>query len=567
MKSLHNISQLLIIIAIVFFINILANYYHGYIDLTEEKRHTLSKSTAEVVKKVDDVMFIRVLLEGKFPAGFKRLQQATRTLLNDFIDINTRIEYVFEDPSEGSVKDVKSRRDQLSKDGINPTNLRFLDGDEYVQKAIYPYALITYHGKFSAVNLLQEQAPGMNEDQTLNKSIELLEYKFVNIFQKLQSETRSNIVFTSGQGELPVQNTIRLERHLRQYYNTGRINLDSVTILDKAIDVVIVAGPREEFSNQDKFKLDQYLMNGGKIIWLIDKTDASLDSINKHRFYVPTPYNLGIDDLLFKYGIRLKPDFVLDLESTRIPQITGQQGSEPQTTMHKWYYHILAQGNNNHPIVKNLDRVQMKFPSTIDTLKTKTGVQFTTLLTSSPHSRFQMSPVRLNFEILKSAPDMSKFTKGKQLVGVLMEGEFPSLYENRVSAEFSKSLEKLGQTFKSISVPTTQIVITDSDFMKNEVNYRDNSAEPIGFDIWEQKVFPGNKDFILNSIEYMLDENGILESRAKEIKLRMLDVVRTKQEKSYWQLLNIVLPLVLLTLFGLIYNFIRRRKYGRRKSQ
>ena len=543
-------------------INVIANYYHGYIDLTEERRFTLSESTERVVSQLDDVMYVNVLLDGEFPGGFKRLQQATRDLLEDLSDINSNIQYSFEDPSDGTVEEIKQRRDALAKDGINPTSLKFLDGDQYIQKAIYPYALITYKGRFSAVNLLQEQAPGLDEEQLLNRSIELLEYKFANILQKTQSERKGTIAFTAGQGELSVNNTIRLERHLRQYYNTGRIYLDSIVSLDSAIDLLIVAGPRETFSEKDKFKIDQYLMNGGKIIWLIDKMDASLDSISKYRFYVPQEYELNLDDQLFKYGLRIMPNFILDLESTRIPQVTGEQGGSAQQTMFKWYYHVLGQGVGNHPVVKNLDRVLVKFPSSIDTLKTKTGIRHTPILSSSQYTRIQLNPVRLNFEILKVPADPSKFTKGKQLIGVLSEGQFPSLFENRVSAAMQSTLAEIGQEFKAVSVPTKQIVITDSDFMKNEVNYRDQSAEPIGFDIWEQQVYPANKDFILNSIEYMLDENGILDSRAKEIKLRLLDSVKTKQDKTYWQMLNLGLPILLLLIFGLLYRYIRKRRYG-----
>lgn len=561
-KSLQNISQFLILVAIILVVNVIANYYHGYVDLTEEGRYTLSKSTEKVAANLDDVMYVNVLLDGEFPSGFKRLQQATRDLLEDLSDINNNIQYSFEDPSDGTVDEIKKRRDELAKDGVNPTSLQFFDGDQRIQKAIYPYALITYKGRFSAVNLLQEQAPGLDEEQVLNRSIELLEYKFANILQKTQSERKGTIAFTAGQGELGVDNTIRLERHLRQYYSTGRIYLDSIVTLDSQIDLLIVAGPRETFSDKDKFKIDQYLMNGGKIIWLIDKMDASLDSISKYKFYVPQEYDLNLDDQLFKYGVRIMPDFVLDFESTRIPQITGEQGGQAQQTMLKWYYHVLSQGVGKHPMVKNLDRVLVKFPSSIDTLQTKTNISHTPLLTSSQYTRIQMNPVRLNFEILKVPADPSKFTKGKQLIGVLLEGRFPSLFENRVSASMEQALQQIGQEYKPLSLPTKQIVISDSDFMKNEVNYRDQSAEPIGFDIWERQTFPANKDFILNCIEYMLDENGILDSRAKEIKLRLLDSVKTKEDKTYWQMLNIGLPLLLLFLFGIIYRIIRKRRFG-----
>jgi len=350
---------------------------------------------------------------------------------------------------------------------------------------------------------------------------------------------------------------------LENFYNVGRLHLDSLIVIDQELDLLIVAAPKEQMDDKTKFKLDQYIMNGGKVIWLLEKLTADLDSINKYRFYVPEDIITGVDELLFKYGARIQPNLVLDLECTAIPQVVGQQDGKPQTLLYKWYYHPLALANQNHPIGKNLDRINMFFPSSIDTLKTKHKVTKTPILTTSPYSRYQLNPVRLNFEILKYPPQQDQFDKGTQTLGLLLEGEFESVFVNRITPGFQAGLDELNIQFQAKSVPTKQIVIADVDFMKNRINPRTNSADPIGFNVWEQKVFDGNKDFILNAIEYMLDDNGVLDSRSKEVKLRLLDAVKTKQERKKWQFINIGLPLLFLALFGLVFNFIRRRRYSR----
>lgn len=562
MKKLQGYLQLIIIVAIIILINVIAQYFHGYIDLTEEKRYTLSESTIRVTEGVDDILFIRVLLDGDFPAGFKRLQQATEELLEDLNDINPNIQYIFEDPSEGTVDDIKSRREQLAKDGIVPTNLNYFDGKEYVQKGIYPYALISYKGRFSAVSLLQEQGAGQDENEVLNKSVELLEYKFANMFQKIQDGARKNILILSGHDELPPVKTIRLESDLSQYYNIGRLDLDTLAFIPEQVDLILAMSPKKPFSEQEKFKIDQYVMNGGKVIWMIDKMDVTLDSINKHRFYIPNVHDLNIDDLLFKYGVRIQPNLILDLESSSIPQIVGQQGGKAQTALFKWYYHPLATPQGTHPIVKNIGRVNTQFPSTIDTLRTSTPVQKTVLLASSDYSRMQLLPTRLNFEILKSAPETDKFNKGSQPIAVLLEGRFPSLFKNRMTQDFVKNYEQLDRKVKDESVETKQMVISDADFAKNVLNYQTQQAEPIGYNSWDRKFYEGNRAFILNAVEFMLDKSGVLESRSKDIKLRLLDKVRTEKEATKWQIINIVLPILFILIFGLLYGFVRRKRYG-----
>ncbi len=560
----NNIVRIVLFLGLLIAINIISSYINGYIDLTEDKRFTLTEPTKKVIKNFEDHVYIKVLLDGDFPSGFKRLQTATKDLLDDFRALNPNIHYVFEDPTAGSRQEVIDRRDKLAKHNIIPTSLQYYDGTQTVTKAIYPYAIINLGERQTAVQLLEEQQPGLDENIVLNNSVALLEYKIADALQKLQDVEPKTIIFTDGSGELPVQSTYALEKSLRKFHNTGRIVLDSVVNLSTKIDLLIVAAPTKPINQKNLFKIDQYIMNGGKVIWMIEKLDADLDSIAKYKFYVPRDIVSGVDELLFKYGVRVESNLIMDLESTRIPQVAGMQGDKPQMQLFTWPYHPAIAPKSSHPIVKNLDRINMFFPSSIDTLKTATPVKKTILLESSAYSRLQYNPVRLNFEILKSPLVPEKFDDGNKPVAVLLEGVFESAYKNRVSEDFKKTLESMKMEFRDESLPTKQIVISDVDFTKSIMNNRTQQPEEIGFNKWEVRYFKGNKDFITNAIEYMLDENGVLQARSKDIKLRLLDKVRTKAEKTKWQVINIVLPLVFLFIFGILFNYLRKRKYGKK---
>ncbi|MBK9735780.1 MAG: gliding motility-associated ABC transporter substrate-binding protein GldG [Saprospiraceae bacterium] len=561
MKSLSKYAQLLIVMAIVIVINIIASFLFLEFDLTDDRRFTLSQSTIDIVSKVDDNINIKILLDGEFPAGFKRLQSSVRDMMDKLRDVNPNIIFDFEDPSAGTLKEIEQTRKVLSEDKIVPVSLSYSDGTQVVQKAVFPFAVVNYKKRKYVVNLLEEQQPGDDEDIILNKSVALLEYKFANAFQKLQADRPQNVLFTTGNGELDENQIFRLESEIRKLHSVGRVNLDSLMKLDSTMDLVIVAGIKTPMNLQNQFKLDQYVMAGGKIIWLIDKFPVSLDSISKNKFYIPTEVDTGIDDLLFKYGVRILPDLIMDLECSYIPQVVGMSGDKVQTKLFPWYYHISAAANASHPIVKNIDRVNMFFPSTIDTVKTATQIKKTILIKSSKYSRSQLSPVRLTFEILKAAPDPSKFNNGNRNLAILLEGEFESFFKNRLTPEFEGTLKQIGVSFLDHSKPTKQMVISDSDFAKNLLNPTTGQTEDIGYNKWERKYYKGNKDFILNAVEYMLNEKNVLESRSKEVKLRLLDSVKTKDEKSKWQFINVVLPVIFLTIFGFVYQFFRKRRY------
>ena len=562
-KRNQSILNLVLFAGILLFLNFLGNIFYAHIDLTEEGRYTLTDATKNLVRDLDDVVFIQVLLEGEFPAGFKRLQSATREMLDDFRSESGYIEYEFEDPNAGTVEQINARREQLAKDGIRPTSLEVKDASKgRSEQLIYPTAILNYKGRQYPINLLENDVPGVNQEIILNNSVALLEYKFANAIQKLQTTLKPAVVFLKGHGELQEIEVQDFERTLRQYYDTGHISLDSIThIPTDRVSALIVARPRGEFSDKDKFKLDQYVMNGGKIMWLVDRLNVAVDSVGRNQKYVPFDYQLNLEDLWFKYGIRIDPNLVLDLQCSPIPLVTGTVGNTPQYELFPYYYHPIIAPSGKHPIVKSLSRVNMRFPSSIDTtVRTKTPIEKTILLTSSNYTRLQYPPVTLDFEILRYPPKPEKFNKPKQAVAVLYEGTFPSLYTNRVTEEMQAGLNQLGLKYKTESSPTRMIVVSDGDVIRNLVA-SDGQVRPTGLNQFDKRIY-ANKDFLINAIEYLLDEKGVIEARGKDVKLRLLDTVRAKAETSYWQILNIALPLLFLGLFGLGYTFLRRRRYA-----
>jgi ABC-2 type transport system permease protein len=567
-KRTQSLVQLALFIGIAVFVNILANARFGgkalytYFDLTEEKRFTLTGATRNMLRGLDDVVYIQVLLEGKFPAGFKRLQTATREVLEDFRSESGYIEYRFEDPGQGTVEEINARREELAKDGIVPVNLRVKGTEGTSEQIIYPYAVVYYKNRSFPVNLLENETPGMDKEVILNNSVGLLEYKLANAIQKLQRSFKPIIAFTTGHGELESIQTADLEKTLRQFYETGRVHLDSMVSISPEVEALIVAKPRYPFSERDKFKIDQYVMNGGKVLWLIDRLRVDLDSLRGRTDYIPLEYELNLDDILFRYGVRIQPNLVLDLQCTRIPLATGTMGGAPQFDYFPYPYHIVTIPRSDHPIVKSLGPVNLLYPSSIDTnVVIKTAVEKHVLLESSANTRYQLTPVRLEFEFLRYDLDPDKFDKPPQALAMILEGVFPSMYENRVTESMLAGLRDLGQEFKALSEPTKMLVVSDGDVARNRVNPRDNSVAPLGFNEFERFQF-ANKDFLINAVEYLLDENGLIEARGKEVKLRLLDTVKAQKEETKWQLINILAPLAFLALFGLVYNWIRRRRYA-----
>lgn len=555
--------QYLIGIGILIALNVVGGMVYKKWDLTEDRRYTLTEATEDLLRSVDEVIYIDVLLDGELPAGFKRLQRETQEMLREFSNRNGLIHYNITDPQDGSATEISARAQELAKDGIIPTRLRIRDKGEAKEKLIYPYAIFNYGEERIPVNLLENERPGVNNEVVLNTSIALLEYKFANAIQKIRQSLRKNIVFIEGHGELNIQQTAFAERQLRENYNTAHVDLDTIIALPGEIDLIIVAKPREAFSDKELFILDQFLVNGGNAIFMIDPVNVSLDSLTRQGVYIPQAYELNLAPLFFKYGARIEDGLVLDLECTRIPLVVGQLGDRVQTELFPWYYHPLVAPLSEHPIAKNIDRVNLHFPSRVDTIQTKAQVKKTILLESSEYSRFQRIPVRLDFDVVRYEPDPKLFDEGGLPLAVLLEGEQLSLFENRITPEFEAQMRNLGTEFVAQNKPSKILIVADGDLAKNVYNPTSGEIGEMGYNKYENFVFQGNQALFFNTVEYMLDDSGIITARAKEIRLRMLDQVKAEAETSKWQFINVGLPLLVLILGVWLFNWNRKRRFAR----
>ncbi len=560
-KRVETIIKTCILALLVVIVNLVVDKIDVSADLTEDGRFSFSESTNAVLDLVEEPIYIRVLLSGQFPAGFERLEEATQNLLAQLEGKNANIQYQFEDPSDGSVEEVNQRYETLRTMGIYGTNLIVQDDGQMSERIIFPYAIINKGKKTGIVNLLKAQEAGESEDQTLNKSISLLEYKFADQIYKMTKLNKPNIVLLEGRGELPEQQTATLEQTIGKLYDVGRINMDSIIMLSEEIDLVIVARPTQSYSPRDQLILDQYIMRGGKVIWIVEKYEANVFAIDSFENYVPKEIVHNLDDMFFNYGVRMKSNLVLDLQCSNVPQVVAMQGGKPQTSLFPWFYHPILVGKDNHPITNNISNVNLTFPSEIEVLDKQNSTAIP-LLETSPNSRYQVYPMRLSFDVVRLGEDPSKFNKQYLDVAVLREGVFDSHFKNRLAQDQEQTLKDLDMPFQEISKETKQIWITDASIMSNLYNPKDARISPIGFNQWDQKVYEGNREFMMNAIDYMVDDINVMDARNKDVKLRLLNRAKVIEEKTKWQLLNMALPLVVLGLFGLLYAFIRKKKYA-----
>ncbi len=559
-SSISKYLNLIVIVGIIFLINIIGQYVYRTFDLTEERKYTLTDNTVDYLENLDSEIFVKVWLEGDFPSGFERLSQSAKDILTDFSRINSGITFDFSDPNEGSIERVNEIRQELAKDGMRPLTLRIEEQGETVDKIIYPYVQI-YRGKeYITVNLLAEETSSVQNENTLSESVALLEYQLINGIKTISSEDRPAVIFTTGRGEPNRVEMADFINSLNSFYKVGRVNLDSIPFLSEEVKVLIVADPTEPFSEKDKFKIDQYMMRGGRVLWLVDKLVVNVDSIARNKFYVPLDQNLNIDDLLFSYGARVQPNLVLDMECTKIPLQTGVSGNQPQFELFPWYYHVAATPSYQHPIVKNLDRINLFFPSSIDTIRTHDDISKTSLLKSSQYSRIQFNPVRLNFEVVRYDPDVSKFNQGSQNLAVLYEGKFNSHFKDRVTQGLLEGLQRINRPFVQQSDEAKMIVISDGDMIKNLIDPDNGSFRPLGFNPYENYVFD-NKNFLLNCVDYLISDGSVLEARSKKYKLRLMDRTKLESEYQFWQWLNLIGPIALLFIFGILYYWIRKRRF------
>ncbi|WP_236975738.1 gliding motility-associated ABC transporter substrate-binding protein GldG [Membranihabitans maritimus] len=548
-------------IAFLIALNGIISYLDVRWDLTEDKRFTLSPSTENILASIDDRMILEVYLTGDFPAVFKKLEQGTRDLLTRYSRENPNLIIRYENPSVGSPEEVNSQRQEFQQDGLTPVRLNITG--ESVEKLIYPYASLKYGSKKVYINLLEADRAGVPNDRVINESLSLLEYKFTSGLLRLFQSRKKNVVFTSGHGELNPLETADLERSLRAYYNTSRVELDSMVHIPEVVDIVVLAKPQGPFSDRDKFILDQYIMNGGKVVFLLDKMRVNEDSLRTVGKFVATDRNLNLDDLLFNYGVRIQTNLVLSLEdNTRIPLQVGQMGGESQFNLFPWYYYLAAIPSSESTITKGLDRIRLTYASSIDTLESGKGVRKTPLIVSGRYSRYQFNPVEIDLNIVQYQPDVSAFNHSNLPLAVMLEGVFGSLYKNRVTPQMKAGLEQLEQSFKQNSEETKIMVVSDGDIARNEINPQTREPRALGYDRYEQFTF-ANRTFLINAIEYMTGMESVLSLRNREIQLRLLDQQKIRQSGIYYQIFNIGGPIVLFLMVTLLWIYFRKWKYGR----
>jgi len=546
-------------------INYLASQIHFRYDLTQEKRYTLSKPTKQLLQGLNDPVSIIVFMKGDMPAGFKKLSNSTEELLQEFQEWGkTNIQFRFQKPGENLDDTAKTNYlVYLDSLGLSPTNVKVQAsaGEAQEERLLYPGALITYQGRATAIDLLKGQS-AYGGTNSLNNAEALLEYKFANAIQKITTDSIPLIGYLVGNGQPLTYNVFDLiERTLKPNYRFDFVPIDNVNIIPLAFNAIVIVKPTDKFTDRQKLQIDQYIMNGGKVIWMIDNLYAEMDSLmRKQSDFIAFDRGLNLDDQLFRYGVRINKDLVQDLQSDKIPQVVGNYGGQPQIELVSWPYFPLLTAYNDHPIVKNLDNVLSIFPNSVDTIKSP-GIKKTVLLSTSANSRTLSTPAVVSFNSLKTEEDMKTFNRENIPVAVLLEGKFNSFYANRISAALVDTFAKLYlQPFLASSVYTKMIVISDADIVANVVT--NEGPKSMGYNQFTQQTY-ANKDFFLNCIEYLVNNSGILETRSKDITLRLLDPRKVEESRTRWQIINIGVPVMVILIFGFIYQALRRKKYQR----
>ncbi|MFC0516326.1 gliding motility-associated ABC transporter substrate-binding protein GldG [Mucilaginibacter angelicae] len=529
-------------------------------DFTAEKRFTISPVSRKIMHRLSEPVKVVVYLQGdNLPGGFKRLQNATRDMLSDLQAYSRgKIRFEFRDPLKGLSNDQQNEVIQnMAAEGVEPTNLSVKTDNGVTQKLIFPSALVSANGKDIPVKLLLSRI-GLSPDEVLNNSIQNLEYAFTSAIKKADDGGRPQIGFTEGHHELTDLQLNDAMKTLADGFQVGRVDLNAISTADlQKIKLLVIAKPDQKFSEIEKFKLDQYIMHGGRVLWTIDQVSAELDSLRGHDGeQLAFPKQLNLDDQLFRYGIRINYDLIADMNCSQIPISTGNVGGQAQIQMLPWLYYPVFIPLSKHPVVKNLDGISSEFASSIDILDTK-NVTKTVLLTSSPYNKKLTAPHMLSLQALEQEPNPKEFQSTPKITGVLLEGQFVSDWQNRPLPEGIK--EQV--TLKQQSEPTKMIVISDGDILKNQVG-SDGSPYPLGYDHYTHQTY-GNKNLLLNIADYMTDDSGLIALRTKEIRIRLLDRARIRSEKMYWQLVNTIVPLVLVLICAIFQHYLRRQKYAR----
>ena len=577
----NEILSLVITLIIIVLVNIIGSFVYTRFDLTSEKRYTLSNTSKDILRNLDDYVYFRVYLEGEFPAGFKKLRKETKEMLDEFRAYSKFIDYEFINPSESN--DAAERQETykiLWQSGLNYYTETVQTNTGVQQIMIWPGIIMSYRENEMGIDLLSGES-GQSQETVLNNSAQDLEYKLISAIKDISTTHRKTIAFVDGHGELSDNEVYDIASTLSKKYNIKRATLneqvtaltkrdfdrDSNIVIKPSFDAIILAKPTQPFSEKDKFILDQYIMYGGKVMWLLDAVSADMDSLQNAESAMGLALNLNLDDQLFKYGVKLNRNLLLAYPCAQIGLVTGE-GSNLQSMLMPWYYFPLLGAASEHPIVRNLEAVKSDFVSSLEPTTSAPEIQKVPLLKTSDYTKVSSAPVYISLEILNERPNASMFPQKGMTTAFLLNGKFNSLYENRMPESIMESPE-IG--FRTQSEQTSMIVVADGDIIRNQLaqldyakknNKRVGSPLPLGYDQYTNNTY-GNKQFIENAISYLLEGEGLISVRSRELKIRLLDMNKVNSNPIKWQLLNVVLPSAIMIIFGIVLAILRKKKYNK----
>lgn len=577
----NEITSLVITLIIIVLTNIIGAFVYTRFDLTSEKRYTISDTSKDILKNLDDYVYFRVYLEGEFPAGFKKLRKETKEMLDEFRAYSKFIDYEFINPSESN--DASERQETykiLWQSGLNYYTETVQTNTGMQQIMIWPGIIMSYRENELAIDLLSGQSE-QSQETVLNNSAQDLEYKLISAIKEISTTNKPTIAFVDGHGELADLEVYDIANTLAKKYLIKRATLneqlnslmkrdfdrDSNIVIKPAYDAIVIAKPVEPFSEKDKFIIDQYIMYGGKVMWLLDAVNASMDSLQNAESTMGLALNLNLDDQLFKYGVKMNRNLLLAYPCAQIGLVTGQ-GNNLQSTLLPWYYFPLLSPASEHPIVRNIEAVKADFVSSLESTTSSPEIQKIPLLKTSDYTKVSSAPVYISLDILNQRPSTNMFPQKGMTVAYLLNGKFSSLYENRMPASIMESSE-IG--FKVEGEPTSMIVIADGDIIRNQLaqldyakknNKRIGSPLPLGYDQYTNITY-GNKQFIENAVAYLLEGEGLISIRSRELKIRLLDMNKINGSQIKWQFINVVLPSAIMILLGIVLAILRKRKYNK----
>lgn len=552
------LKQLGIVFLAIIVINLISNFFFKRFDLTQDKRYTLSETTLNIIESVDSPLYIEVYLEGNFPPEFKRLQNETKQLLEEFTAYNSNIIFNFKNPIEKEETRVEKMKEFYAK-GMQPLSITVEDKGKQSQEVVFPWAQATYGDKFTKIALLKNLM-GASTEQKVISSVQHLEFGFAEAINKVSKEKQKKIAVIKGNGELIEPFMADFLKTVKESYYIGPFTLDSVAkqptqTLEalKKYDLAVIAKPTEAFTEEEKQVLDQYIMNGGKTLWLVDVISADMDSLyNETGTILAAQRELNLTDMFFKYGIRMNPLLIKDEYATPIKLATGNQGSETQMQEYTWKFAPFIYPTSTNPIVKNMEGIKFEFASPIEILKN--DIKKTVLLSSSEYSKTIGTPSPISLDMVTEETTPEEYEgKGLLPVAVLMEGKFKSAYQNRILPFKDNSFQATGKENK-------MIVISDGDVVKNQMDK--GVPLELGFDKWTNQLY-GNKEFLMNCVNYLLDDNGLINIRSKDVDLPLLNKEEVYKNYTTAQLITVGLPIVILAIFGFLFTFLRKRKYSR----